>query len=127
MGRSFAARYRQAYGVDLAVPTELVTFRVRLVRQVEKLSPVAHGLARGGAEPALTGHRPVWLRGSDGFVECPVYDWETLAPGSLVTGPAVVEGPDTTVVAPPESSVHVDRWWNLRLRRSTGPPAGRRQ
>ncbi|TMM11795.1 MAG: hydantoinase/oxoprolinase family protein [Actinobacteria bacterium] len=125
LGRSFGARYRDAYGVDLAAPTELVTFRVRLVRQVEKLSPVAHALARRDADPALAGHRPVWLGGSHGFVECPVYGWEKLAPGSLVTGPAVVEGPDTTVVAPPQSSVHVDRWWNLRLRRSTGPPAAR--
>ena len=40
--RAFLDRYRDAYGIDLDAPTELVNFRVRVSRTVEKLTPVPH-------------------------------------------------------------------------------------
>jgi N-methylhydantoinase A len=123
VARSFGSLYRDTYGIDLDAPTEMVSFRVRVVRQVEKLSPIARVGATGGAEKALTGHRAAWLDGSRRFVDCPVYEWEKLEPESRLSGPALVEGPDTTVVVPSTASVHVDPWENLVLRRR-GSPAG---
>jgi N-methylhydantoinase A len=123
VARSFGSLYRDTYGIDLDAPTEMVSFRVRVVRQVEKLSPIARVGATGGAEKALIGHRAAWLDGSRRFVDCPVYEWEKLEPESRLSGPALVEGPDTTVVVPSTASVHVDPWENLVLRRR-GSPAG---
>jgi N-methylhydantoinase A len=47
-----------------------------------------------------------------------VLDWTRLEPGARLDGPAVVEGPDTTVVVPPSWGMTVDRWGNLRLHRA---------
>jgi N-methylhydantoinase A len=52
-----------------------------------------------------------------GFVTTPVFDWIGLAPGSRLRGPAIVEGPDTTVVVPPDRTATVDRWRNVVLAR----------
>ena len=54
--------------------------------------------------------------GAAGYVDAPVYDWASLAVGAGLTGPALVAGPDTTVVVPPDARVDVDERRNLRLR-----------
>jgi N-methylhydantoinase A len=111
---AFLERYRHAYGIDLDAPTELVNFRVRVSRTVEKLTPVPH---RSGAttSPDPFGERPVAFAGAE-LAPCPVFLWERLAPASRLVGPAVIEGYDTTVVVPPGHMVETDRWWNLLIR-----------
>jgi N-methylhydantoinase A len=61
--------------------------------------------------------RPVLFPTLPEPVATPVLDWARLEPGARFAGPAVVEGPDTTVVVPPAWHVTVDRWANLLLRR----------
>jgi N-methylhydantoinase A len=112
--RAFLDRYRDAYGIDLDAPTELVNFRVRVSRTVEKLTPVPHP-AGATSTPDPSGERPVAFAGAE-FAPCPVFGWERLAPGSRLVGPAVIEGYDTTVVVPPGHQVETDRWWNLLIR-----------
>ena len=111
--RAFFDRYRDAYGIDLDAPTELVDFRVRVSRTVEKLTPVPHR-ARATTTPDPSGERAVGFAAPE-LVPCPVFSWERLAPGSRLVGPAVIEGYDTTVVIPPWHSVETDRWWNLLI------------
>jgi N-methylhydantoinase A/oxoprolinase/acetone carboxylase beta subunit len=56
--------------------------------------------------------------------DCPVYRWSDLPPGSRLAGPAIVEGTDTTVVAPPAYRAEIDPWGNVVLtRNSAGPSA----
>jgi N-methylhydantoinase A len=112
--RAFLDRYREAYGIELDAPTELVNFRVRVSRTVEKLTPVPHPLSATGL-PDPTGERPVAFAAAE-LAPCPVFSWERLAPGSRLAGPAVIEGYDTTVVVPPGHLVETDRWWNLLIR-----------
>jgi len=119
---AFRTCYLETYGIDVDGPTELVTFRVQVVRPVEKLTPARHPEPPGGpVEAQPVGTRPVLFAGAGGFVSCPVFDWTVLGPGSFVPGPAIIEGSDTTVVVPPLFSARVDPWSNLILRRS---PAG---
>jgi N-methylhydantoinase A len=113
--QAFTARYRQDYGIDLALPTELVNFRVRVIRIVDKLAPVPDVRSGTVPTPVPGGSRPVAFAGSDP-VPCPVYAWDACPPGTTLRGPAVVEGGDTTVVVLPDRSVTVDRWWNLVIR-----------
>jgi N-methylhydantoinase A len=116
---AFRACYLETYGIDVDGPTELVTFRVQVVRPVEKLTPARHPEPPGGpVEAQAVGTRPVLFAGAGGFVSCPVFDWTVLGPGSLVPGPAIIEGSDTTVVVPPLFSARVDPWSNLILRRA---------
>jgi N-methylhydantoinase A len=114
--RAFLDRYRHAYGIDLDAPTELVNFRVRVSRTVEKFTAVPrHAGATRTSTPDPSGERPVAFAGAE-LAPCPVFSWERLPPASHVVGPAVIEGYDTTVVVPPGHLVEADRWWNLLIR-----------
>ena len=48
----------------------------------------------GPAEPNL---REVWLD-AEGPIDCPIYRRETLTPGAVIDGPAVIEEPDSTTL-----------------------------
>jgi N-methylhydantoinase A len=112
--QAFADSYRHIYGIELDAPIELVNFRVRVARPVEKLAPLPYPLDEASS-PDPSGARPVAFAGA-ALAPCPLYGWEQLAPGSRVVGPAVIEGYDTTVVVPPAHVVESDRWWNLLIR-----------
>ena len=114
INQAFIDHYRHTYGIDLDAPTEMVNFRVRVARTVDKLAPVPQDPSANVATPVRTGERLVaFADAAPAPAPCPVYLWETLEPGSRVEGPAVIEGSDTTVVVPPGRSVETDRWWNL--------------
>jgi N-methylhydantoinase A len=42
-----------------------------------------------------------------------IYDRAGLAAGSVISGPAVVEAPDTTILVNPGQSARMDRFGNL--------------
>jgi len=50
-------------------------------------------------------------------MEARVFDRDALGRGARLTGPAIVEQPDTTVLVPAEHYGEVDRYGNLLLRR----------
>ena len=50
-----------------------------------------------------------------GGTETPVYDYEKLAFGHELSGPAIVEAPTTTVAIAPRSAATVDQLGNLVL------------
>jgi N-methylhydantoinase A len=52
-----------------------------------------------------------------GALEAPVYDRDALGAGTTLTGPLVVEEPDTTLVLGPGQSVHVTPSGVLEVRR----------
>jgi len=47
------------------------------------------------------------------FIETPVYDYQGLAVGTTVRGPAIIELPFTTTLVPPDHKVNVDPYANL--------------
>jgi N-methylhydantoinase A len=51
-----------------------------------------------------------------GYVDTPVYDRDRLEAGTRLSGPAILEGADSTVVIPPGASVEVDRFLNAIVR-----------
>jgi N-methylhydantoinase A len=112
----FRAAYHRAFGVALDAPVELVTVQARVSRLVDKLDfsstsePV--GEASASAERALVGRRDAWFP-PGGATAADVYEWLGLGPGSRLAGPAIVQGPDTTVVVPPDRAASVDPHRNL--------------
>ena len=119
IGRTFTEHYRAAYGIALDAPTEMVNFRVRVTRTVEKLSLRPHDGAPTGRGAVPSGERRVLFSGGRD-PRCPVYRWADLEPGMRLPSPSIVEGADTTVVAPPGCHVELDRWRNLVLRQDDG-------
>lgn len=113
----FTARYREAYGVAPGTHQQVTSLRVRIVRRTARHVPPPGGETVAEAHDATpTSERDVHFALTGGFARTPVFGWTTLAPGAGLTGAAVVEGPDTTVVVPPGWVAHVDTARNLVLR-----------
>ena len=115
LSKRFHEVYRQTYGIDADAPAQIVSARVRVVRMVDKLSPRPYEVAERDARLALAGERAASFAEVGGFTTTPVFDWSRLEPGCRLAGPAIVEGPDATIVVPPGYSAAVDRWRNVLL------------
>ena len=75
--------------------------------------------ARGTTAAARVAERPVHFAPA-GFVRTPIYARPRLPLGAELSGPAIVEQPDTTTVVPPGWTARVEESGNLLLRRSQG-------
>jgi N-methylhydantoinase A len=65
--------------------------------------------------PAATtrkGERPAYFPEASGYLDCPVYDRYQLAPGAVLSGPAIVEERESTVVVGPGARMEVDTYQN---------------
>ena len=112
----FAAAHRRMYGfVAEGETVQLVTFRVEAAGVVPKAAFEPRAEGSPDATAAIIGHRDVWMPEAHGFVSCPIYDREKLAPGHRLPGPAIVEQMDATTVIPPGMSGHVEPYGNLIL------------
>jgi N-methylhydantoinase A len=75
--------------------------------RLRAISPVrGAGLpAAGGGGSAGTGKRDI--RWAPGLVTADVFDWDTVAPGDVITGPALLENELTTALVPPGARVRI--------------------
>jgi N-methylhydantoinase A/oxoprolinase/acetone carboxylase beta subunit len=113
----FTEQYLAAYGVPPAAKLQLTAARVRAVSAAVKHAPAAAAVEAAAGIPSPAGERPAHFAERGGFVPTPVFDWTRLVPGTRITGPAIVEGPDTTVVVLPDRIASIDRWRNVVLSR----------
>ena len=126
----FERRYAELYGADTGfreAGIQAITFRVR-GEGILPFSPQLPAIADADSpDPAaaVVGRRPVCLDATARYVDTPVYDYGALRAGHVLTGPAIVEVPTTTVVLPAGSTGTVDRLGNLiiRLTGATVPSA----
>ena len=113
----FHNQHRQLYGFSLEQPVEIVTLRVTASGQVGAAiltSPTAaHDVRSQNARTAAPGsYRPVYFDENSAFVECPIYNRDDLAADSVIEGPAILEGMDSTVVLNPGWLTRIDRHGN---------------
>lgn len=117
----FHGEHRRAYGhAAPEEPIELVNLRLTAVGRTQKpaLRPLEAPVEP--MESALRGRRALWVDGQ-GPIECRVYDRYRLGPGARLSGPAVVEEFDSTVLILPGWRGTVDGYGHLLLE-----PDGRR-
>ncbi len=89
----FEEEHDRQYGFRLpGEAIEMINLRVTALRPEE---PVR--LAAGGGSEAEPARREVWFHG-DGPVDCPIHRRESLAPGTDLEGPAIIEEPDSTTL-----------------------------
>ena len=116
----FERRYARLYGEGSGfreAGIHGITFRVRGVG-VLNVKPQfdAHDKAKSpDSSPALLVRRPVCLDGKKGFADTPVYDYQLLKSGHVVTGPAIIQVPTTSVVVPAGMRSEIDDYGNLRI------------
>ena len=65
--------------------------------------------------PARSGQRQVWFA-ADAAIETPIYQRSSLAAGTSIAGPAVIEQLDSTTLVPPGITLEVDECLNLRMK-----------
>jgi N-methylhydantoinase A len=114
---AFEKKYEELYGVGAGYTKagiEISEIRVDAVGKVSKPRLSARRKRKGDARAARKGKRQIFFtRPARKFIETPVYDYERLAVGARVRGPAVVELPFTTTLIPPDHRVTVDPYMNL--------------
>ena len=115
MEQEFLERYKTRYHrINPGHPIEVVNWRVVVGGPQPDLPPQIFPAGRG-ARAALKGHRRVYVPESGGFVDCPVYDRYALGAGTRITGPAIVEEAESTVVIGFGARVRADEYNNLIL------------
>ena len=115
----FHDRHRQLYTYALPdAPVEIVTLRVAAAGRVRRFT--LPPLPRRRAAPQRPPRRRAHFAGA-GWTPCPCIERERLNAGAVVTGPAIVEQPDTTTVVPPGYRARVDRIGNLIIQPTHSP------
>jgi N-methylhydantoinase A/oxoprolinase/acetone carboxylase beta subunit len=107
----YAARYGYANADE---PVETVTWKLSAIGAAPRVS-----LAKAADNPRHGGPkswRRAWFPERSGWTDCPVYDRYALAPGTQLTGPAIVEERESTSVLPPGATAAVDEYANLLVR-----------
>ncbi len=121
VAQAFHAAHRQLYGYDFAddprQAVEWVNLRVSGIGPIRRPDIVALPGKDGGIERAVTGSRRVFF---DEWVDTPTYNRPDLAPGDVVSGPAIVEEFGSTVPVHPGFAATVDAYGNLLLTKESG-------
>jgi len=116
---AFYERYEAIYGKGSSYSDarlEMVTFRVRARAATQPLALKKVTRLQKQAPPnATTGKRPVYWASFGKAVATPVMDGSKLRAGNVVTGPAIIETTETTIVVHPEQVLRVDGWGNFEL------------
>lgn len=90
--------------------TAIAHVTLRVSAPVPHYTTPQQPLAGTDAAAALIGERRACWSPAIGEQATPVYEREALRPGNVVTGPAIVQGADTTIIVPPGMRLQVDAW-----------------
>jgi N-methylhydantoinase A/oxoprolinase/acetone carboxylase beta subunit len=104
----YAARYGYA---NAAEPVETVTWKLSAIGAAPRVSLAKAGDSQRDGAPKA--RRRVWFPERGGWTDCPMYERYALAPGTQLTGPAIIEERESTSVLPPGSTATVDEYANL--------------
>jgi N-methylhydantoinase A len=100
IAETFHDRHLQTYGHDnRAEPVQIVSVRLAAIGTIPPLL-VRNRTARPGTEAVKT-KREVWFR-ETGAVSTTIYDRMRMPSGLAVSGPAVIESLESTILVPPE-------------------------
>ncbi len=110
---AFEAAYWARFEVALPeIRAVLVNLNTAVIGQRASV-PLESLTETGGTAGRPAAARQVWLAG--GWRETPIYRRGQLPPGATLTGPAIVEQLDTTIVIEPGDKVSVDALGNLMI------------
>ena len=118
LAADFEALYERKFGKGSAYRAagmEMTMFRLTARGMVER--PRIERAALDGADPgaAQIGERDIFVEAEGGFASADIYDFERLAPGNVVAGPAVIHTPITTIVVQAGQSGRMDAYRNISI------------
>lgn len=107
----YAAHY--GYAEPVGTPLEATNWKVEMLCVTPKPALGGEGGGTASADDARKPDRRVYLAEAGGFVRAPVYDRYRLGVGSEISGPAVVEERETTLILLPGDRGRIDRFGNM--------------
>jgi N-methylhydantoinase A len=111
----FHTEHQRVYGYQRPeAALEIVNLRVRGIGVVEPPKIAAHPVGDRDPSEARLETRPVVLE-SGQKREIPFYRGESLQPGNVIPGPAVIVRDDTTILLGENDTAEVDPYLNLRI------------
>ena len=114
LGELFYAAHEDQYGHShRELPVELITCRVTVSGPPPGVGLRPLDEEFGSAAPPVKGERPVYFPEVDDFVTTAIYDRYRLGSGMRISGPAVVEERECTIVAGPSSTMRLDEFGTL--------------
>ena len=121
VARRFHAEHTALYGYDFAgdpaQQVEWVNLRVSGIGPIQRPEIRRHAVGDGGA-PVEKGRRQVCFESADGYVDTPVLWRADLSPGTVVTGPAIIEEFGSTVPLHPGFTARIDEFLNIIVTRT---------
>lgn len=107
LAKAFHAAHRRRYGFAvLEEPTEVVDFGVTAIAALPEFRYLGQHPASGEPASVRTSERPTWFAGD--YVPTAVLRRDTLPLGTRLSGPAVLEGEDSTGLLPPGCVAEVE-------------------
>ena len=107
----FHDRHEQLYSFKRPdQPSEVLNLRLDLIGTRDTVSLRSEPFGAEDPSDALRGRRDVFFLSRGGFESTPVYDGSKIAAGHLVSGPAIIEEPDTTIVVYPGQEAMADHY-----------------
>jgi N-methylhydantoinase A len=116
---AFHAAHQRLYSYcDRGEQVQLVNLRVAAIGQTEHVKPRL--IERGSASPKAAQKMERQVRFQENAVVqiSPIYEREHLLAGNVVSGPAVIEQADSTILVPPSFSALVDPHGRLIMTRT---------
>ena len=120
LAADFEALYERKFGQGSAYRAagmEMTMFRLTARGLVER--PRIERTPLAGTDPgaAQIGRRDIYVEAAEGFAPADIYDFERLAPGNVVAGPAVIHTPITTIVVQSGQAGRLDAYRNMIVER----------
>jgi len=119
LGEHFDAAYTDLYGAGSAYPEAgraIVSYMVKGEGVIHDFEPKSEPLGGADAGAAQKGERQAYFKGN-GFVATAIYDFAKLTPGNQISGPAIIESDETTIVVPPRFHSSLDGFKNIEVTR----------
>jgi N-methylhydantoinase A len=114
----FEELYEEKYGKESAyreAGVELVSFRIRGTGSVRKPRFRVHDLGDPDPSEAVAEQISIWVDKAGEMRKVNGYDFERMAPGHRIEGPAVIWTPITTLVVALDQTARVDEYKNVVL------------
>ncbi|PHX61166.1 MAG: hydantoinase [Actinobacteria bacterium] len=110
----FQEDYQAQYTyMNTAVPVEVYQLSLTAIGILPKVQFRNHEVI--GGVPVGKAHRHIAFDETAHFILTDIYSRSSLVSGMTVSGPAVIEQLDATVLIPPGYEAFVDEWLNLRI------------
>jgi N-methylhydantoinase A len=115
--QNFHNQYEKLYTYSMPWrEVEFLTYRLKAASSAQKVQLAAYTNSSAGIETCRRGARVCLFEGNPNRIETPAYNWDLLAPGHKIVGPALIDDKTTTVLVTPGFTCELDAYCNLVLR-----------